>query len=605
MVVPSTSTPHNAFSPLNRGFSSYSHGSRPPDAHWHPTEVSRTLEIYNVLLHAHADDEEELEVIREVDPIWAVFGEHRSRSAVWDGQETIPNYLRGSRGPRMGTDHRDRARYEEAVDDCIIERLRIAIGRTRVALQSRRQLGAARDIRSREMYNAGRYNGDDTFTMTGVNRRYYTPVAHGTTERSIGLPTPSSRRNVSTTPHGVAADSGRHTANDSQNLHNEDVVRYRTPEGACVLHPAEQVPPTPMSQDDIVRRGGRASELQLQPRRSLSRGEGNVPSIGWAQYDNRVGRGGMLSAIQEADDHLIVGEAQVRGSNESTAAGLAVEHDTRYGPRTSADGHASIDAASGSRVRRGQGRSSLLEVRKGGTIVPRVWHGANAPHMPTIAGKESVIRRNVRGNRDAPGPGVDQLRAPGSAPSENPIPSSRSQARLQAREARESGTIVPQAHNAQPTVVDDGYVSRRKESASDDAPLTGIHRLRAPESAPINPGPLSEPPAAAREGEGPKGTSNDVGELTAIDASAIARVSESINDSAERSRRRERDTHNADALSRAVDCVGRSCANADDSCRERRDAGTARDTSSNEYNNSLAYDDRTVVRTPHAVPLIH
>ncbi|KII91916.1 hypothetical protein PLICRDRAFT_173705 [Plicaturopsis crispa FD-325 SS-3] len=314
MVVPSTSTPYHAFSTLNRGFSSYSHGSRPPDAHWHPTEVSRTLKIYNVLLHAHADDEEELEVIREVDPIWAVFGEHRSRSAVWDGQETIPHYLRGTRGPRMGTDHRDRARYyEEAVDDCIIERLRIAVGRMRVALQARRQIGTARDVRSRETYDAGRHNGDDTFTIdqaTGVSRRYYTPVVPGTAKRSTGLPTPSTRRNVSTTPNSVAVARRHHAVSNPNHLHNEDTARYRTPDGAWVPHTVGRVPPTPMSLDDNLRRSGRASELQSQPRHSLSRGkgvEGYAPSSRRAQFGQRERGAGGLSAIQETDDISIVG----------------------------------------------------------------------------------------------------------------------------------------------------------------------------------------------------------------------------------------------------------------------------------------------------------
>ncbi|KII86346.1 hypothetical protein PLICRDRAFT_700412 [Plicaturopsis crispa FD-325 SS-3] len=594
MVVPSTSTPYHAFSTLNRGFSSYSHGSRPPDAHWHPTEVSRTLEIYNVLLRAHADDEEELEVIREVDPIWAVFGEHRSRSAVWDGQETMPDHLRGSRGPRMSTDLKDRARYEEAVDDCVVERLRTAIGRTRVALHSHRQRGA-RDIRSRDIYDARRHHSDEALTaLDGANapRRCYTPMGtNDPTARPFGLPTPSSRRNVSTTPRGVAMDRSRYTVNGSRNLDDEDTVRFHTPDGARSPHHAGNVLHTPMSQDDNIRHGGRAPKLQRQPRHSLSREEGveeNAPSIRRAQFgQGRQGPGG-LSAIQETDDLPIVGSARWHESMEQSTV--------------------AIDS----------------------TIVPRT-RDAHAPRVPAIAGNESVSRRKVRAKDDAPSTGVNRLRAPESAPSENPISLPRSEATLQ-REAREGGTLVPQVHGAyaphMPATAGNENVSQDEVRGRYDAPTTGVHRLRAPESAPNNPNPSSKRPATAREGEAPKGTwtSNNVGEFTAIGVSAIARVSESVEDGVERIRGHEQDTQ----LGAAVDAHGRvsagnrravarrngdktianantfngteggadmSRANADDGSRARRDTGAVRYALPNEFNNLLAHDGHTVVRS--------
>ncbi|KII92779.1 hypothetical protein PLICRDRAFT_172831 [Plicaturopsis crispa FD-325 SS-3] len=387
--------------------------------------------------------------------------------------------------------------------------------------------------------------------------------------RPYGLPTPSTRRNVSMTPHGVTTDYNQSVANELRNLHIEDTVRYRTPDGARVPHPVKSVPPTPMSLDDNLRHGGRASELRLQPRLSLSRGEGagrKALSNGRAQYGNRRAREGELSVIEEADDHSIVGNAQMRD--------------------------------------------------------------VYAPHMPAFAGNEYVSRRKVRASDDTPSTGVNRLRAPGRAPSENPIPFSRSKPASHAREAREGGTLVPQGHGEDephmPAIAGNENVSQDEVRGRRDALTTGVNRLRAPESAPINPSPSSKPPTAAREGEGPKGTSNDVGELTAIGAGATARVSEPVNDGVERVRGRERvisaavDAHGrVSTIPRRTDArrgghetfatanpfngtgtrVGRNRTNNNDSRHHRRDARAAQYTPPNEINESLAHDERTTVRS--------
>ncbi|KII90689.1 hypothetical protein PLICRDRAFT_174069 [Plicaturopsis crispa FD-325 SS-3] len=173
-------------------------------------------------------------------------------------------------------------------------------------------------------------------------------------------------------------------------------------------------------------------------------------------------------------------------------------------------------------------------------------------------------------------------------------------------EAPGDDTIVPQPRDAHapriPAIAGKENVSYRKAVANNNTPLTGVDRLRAPESAPINPSPPLRWPPAAREEEAPRVTPNNVGEFTAIGASATARV----NEGAKRASERERvvqldaavDAHGGvSTIPRRADARhgGRNRANDDDYRRDRRDARAARYMPPNEINDSLAHDERTVL----------
>ncbi|KII82818.1 hypothetical protein PLICRDRAFT_180998 [Plicaturopsis crispa FD-325 SS-3] len=168
-----------------------------------------------------------------------------------------------------------------------------------------------------------------------------------------------------------------------------------------------------------------------------------------------------------------------------------------------------------------------------------------------------------------------------------------------------------------PATAGNENISHGEMRGSDDSPARGVSRLRAPDSAPIDPSPSSRQSAAARKAAAPKRTSNDVGEFNAIGAGAAARVVESVNDDVERARGRERvmgaaiDDHGrgstnprrAEARRRGIEIVANAHpfkgmdnrASTNDDRRDRRDARTARYASRNEWDDSLANDERTTL----------